>query len=391
MLVLVLGIAVIVLVWLSFQKKIESFQAINAPFRYILISSPTTVNISQLRIVSNEFDLTLHDPNIKFEGEKTDLQFDLRNDELVDKIIYNGKPSQGMTMSLYSSTGSKVGETITLTTDEEQEFDLKTGNSTGNGGKLVSNGLLVRADGNNQESEIGSKNAITASAINGKSGEASIWMGYDPQADFGYINAARHGAVRPINFQTRGGNSGGAGVGVGVNGDPRAKFHVQGDTLLEGATTVDGDFYSHGLKVSRNWTGYPDNSTTQSEISNDTNGFKQLMIVGNKSGGGERRVGIWDTLNVNGKLNISGDTRANGSFIPKYSHSPYVDAGGSDITHLNNSSYADCQTACDVRPDCRGFNFQAAEFPNGNGQCWIKNNVVNKTNTPDWHLFSKNF
>ena len=190
-----------------------------------------------------------------------------------------------------------------------------------------------------------------------------------------------------------------------VHGDTeiRGNFKINGDQNVTGATTlgetnikgnanVSGDFNSRGIKVSGpNWTGYPDNSTTQSEISNDTGYYKQLMIVGNKSGGGERRVGIWDTLNVNGSLNVNGDTRANGSFLPKYTHSPYTDAGGNDITHLNESSHSACQKKCDGDPSCKGFNFYAPSFPNSNGQCWIKHNVVNKTNTPDWHLFTKNF
>lgn len=65
-------------------------------------------------------------------------------------------------------------------------------------------------------------------------------------------------------------------------------------------------FYTSGIKHSRNWTGYPDGRNDGAEIANDTSGFKQLMIVGNKSGGGERRVGIWDTLDVNGRLNVNG-------------------------------------------------------------------------------------
>lgn len=75
---------------------------------------------------------------------------------------------------------------------------------------------------------------------------------------------------------------------------------------------------------------------------------------------------------------------------PKYTQTQYTDHGGSDITHLDNSSYSACESKCDSLPDCKGFNFQAAYYPNGNGQCWIKNNVSNKTGTSGWHLFSKN-
>lgn len=37
-------------------------------------------------------------------------------------------------------------------------------------------------------------------------------------------------------------------------------------------------------------------------IYNDNNGYKTLMIVGNSSGGGERRVSVWDRLMVNGPV-----------------------------------------------------------------------------------------
>jgi hypothetical protein len=62
----------------------------------------------------------------------------------------------------------------------------------------------------------------------------------------------------------------------------------------------------NGIKFSKGWTGYPDDKTDGAEISNDTDGFKQLMIVGNKSAGEnegtKRKVGVWDQLTVHGQL-----------------------------------------------------------------------------------------
>jgi hypothetical protein len=66
------------------------------------------------------------------------------------------------------------------------------------------------------------------------------------------------------------------------------------------------------INFTPNWQKTPDSTRNVSEISNDTRGFKQLMIVGNKSGGGERRVGIWDTLNMNGTLNANGPLNVKG-------------------------------------------------------------------------------
>lgn len=63
------------------------------------------------------------------------------------------------------------------------------------------------------------------------------------------------------------------------------------------------------IKFTNAWSGYPDSRQDAAEISNDINKFKTLMIVGNKSksdGKGVRTVGIWDELNVNGNLNVTG-------------------------------------------------------------------------------------
>jgi hypothetical protein len=85
------------------------------------------------------------------------------------------------------------------------------------------------------------------------------------------------------------------------------------------------------------------------------------------------------------------DTQDISTLYPKkYTQSPNMDQISSDITHLNNSTYSDCEKKCDSLPECKGFNFQTGAYPNGIGQCWIKNNVNNKINTPNWHLFSKN-
>jgi hypothetical protein len=64
--------------------------------------------------------------------------------------------------------------------------------------------------------------------------------------------------------------------------------------------------YLANVKFSKMWTAYPDDKTDAAEISNDTENYKQLMIVGNKSAGGVRQVGVWDQLNVNGTLQTNG-------------------------------------------------------------------------------------
>ena len=77
-----------------------------------------------------------------------------------------------------------------------------------------------------------------------------------------------------------------------------------GDAL---AVTGNARLGANPVKVSGGWSGFPDAAPNQAEIANDTGSYKTLMIVGNKSGGGNvRRVGIWDQLDVNGTMNVTG-------------------------------------------------------------------------------------
>jgi hypothetical protein len=57
------------------------------------------------------------------------------------------------------------------------------------------------------------------------------------------------------------------------------------------------------------WQGTPDNTGNVSEISNDTQNFKTLMIVGNRSAGQGRKVSVWDRLEVNGTFVNNSDAR----------------------------------------------------------------------------------
>jgi hypothetical protein len=56
------------------------------------------------------------------------------------------------------------------------------------------------------------------------------------------------------------------------------------------------------VKITKGWSNYPASKTGAAEISNDTGRFKQLMIVGNRSAGGPRTVGLSDRVNINGEL-----------------------------------------------------------------------------------------
>jgi hypothetical protein len=118
----------------------------------------------------------------------------------------------------------------------------------------------------------------------------------------------------PVGPQGQKGETGNRGP-EGLRGQEGARGPqgLQGPEGARGPQGVSGFGTDtiNNVKFSQGWTGFPDNATDKSEISNDiTNPYgKQLMIAGNKSAGGPRKVGIWDELNMNGQLNVNGDFR----------------------------------------------------------------------------------
>jgi hypothetical protein len=103
---------------------------------------------------------------------------------------------------------------------------------------------------------------------------------------------------------------GNAGLGLGYNGENKGvglRLDNQGSTFLTNDTNP--------IKFSANWTSFPDDKQNASEISNDTGNYKKLMIVGNKSAGAERRVGVWDRLDVHGNLGVDGSATVAGRNI----------------------------------------------------------------------------
>ncbi len=71
--------------------------------------------------------------------------------------------------------------------------------------------------------------------------------------------------------------------------------------------TVTSDYVEVGgalnpLRLTSAWSGFPETKNNAAEIANDTGTYKALMILGNKSAGGVRRVGLWDRVDVYGRL-----------------------------------------------------------------------------------------
>ena len=100
--------------------------------------------------------------------------------------------------------------------------------------------------------------------------------------------------------------------GIGTT-SPTRNLDINGDVrMLKG---------SNAINFTSSWSSTPDApATTVSEISNDTSGYQRLMIIGNRSGGVDRRVGIWDRLAIAGGdytyvLSVTGNIYASGDII----------------------------------------------------------------------------
>jgi len=86
---------------------------------------------------------------------------------------------------------------------------------------------------------------------------------------------------------------------------------------------VNGDLQTglHPILFSSSWKAFPDAPapSNRAEICNDTGNFKTLMIVGNRSAHRGRRVSVWDRLEVNGDLAVTGDiTLTNGDCAEEF-------------------------------------------------------------------------
>ena len=79
--------------------------------------------------------------------------------------------------------------------------------------------------------------------------------------------------------------------------------NIQGSLQVNGQTNSLTD--TNPIRFTTTWTGIPDDKTNWAEICNDTITNKTLIIIGNKSNGGGRRVGIWDILEVNGSFQVN--------------------------------------------------------------------------------------
>lgn len=148
----------------------------------------------------------------------------------------------------------------------------------------VVGGMRCSVDGSTTNIE-GDTTAIAAYSPSATTTSASIWMGYDPTNNCGYINCARANAIRPICIQTRGGS---VGVGGTTNSayilDVKGTGHFTGALIVGGSVTY-GTLTVNSVAISESqWTGttslsYGYDVTVQSPATFSATTYAGLPII----------------------------------------------------------------------------------------------------------------
>lgn len=115
---------------------------------------------------------------------------------------------------------------------------------------------------------------------------------------------------------------------------------------------------SNPIRFTGGWTDFPNGAVNRAEISNDTDVFKSLMIVGNRSAdGATRKVSVWDRLEVSGSLwtgtaemggfkliaspsagyVLTSDANGVGTWQPAGAASSLWSTSGNDISYTNGN------------------------------------------------------
>lgn len=137
----------------------------------------------------------------------------------------------------------------------------------------------------------------------------------------------------PAAFVTMDFKKGGRGIAIGKASETDNLFDVGIDTTVRGQVNANA-FNFNGFK---NWDSGNFNDTGEgASIVNDNGNYKALMLLGNRSAGGNRKVLIYDDATVHGSLNVNGTTTTNA--ITCRGHIQLPSNGGSWLNGATNGN-----------------------------------------------------
>ena len=169
-------------------------------------------------------------------------------------------------------------------------------------GLLYVNGNLQLSQVLNVTAGPGNNGIVFPGDPGGGSGD-SAWIKYYPRT--GEACTLEIGTSNDADDSISIMSTGGTGIGTTT---PKDSLDAYGCTRIMSN--------SNPLRFTSAWSGFTELSSRNAEISNDTGVYKTLMIVGNRSAGQERKVSVWDRLDVNGSLKVTGNLAAKGAIIP---------------------------------------------------------------------------
>lgn len=114
---------------------------------------------------------------------------------------------------------------------------------------------------------------------------------------------------------------------------------ISGNSVTGNSIVSNGTAKMGGINLTNNTWKDTANATT-SEICNDTNSYKTLMIIGNSSGGANRKVSIWDQLTVNGTFCI-GNTCINEDDLKKVKNNSFPSISTNEVIVRSTSNQND--------------------------------------------------
>lgn len=145
---------------------------------------------------------------------------------LFTNVVINSVLAESATQTLdqVCANGATTTKAISITNARPgltQTDAALTVESLGVNANVVATNYIARLDGSVSAGEgTEHRHALQLFAPGGSSDNASLFAGYDPTADVGYVNASRSGSTRPLCLQTRGSD-----VGIGTAA-PTKKMHV---------------------------------------------------------------------------------------------------------------------------------------------------------------------